>query len=162
MRALPAACVSPPTMPSADSCTAIKDDYSYLSPSLWLQAELCLLRLPPGFPAVPQYLSHTSSIKTVQASRRKTQNSQCVNNGFIKHTQITDGGLRGHACLCVARRQVIPHFWIGLPPDPTSRVGSRTGAPLSFLRTFPAPASSNPACQFLALGFPASFTQRFM
>ncbi len=25
----------------------------------WLQAEVCFLRLPPGFPAVPQYLSHT-------------------------------------------------------------------------------------------------------
>jgi len=25
----------------------------------WLQAEVCFLGLPPGFPAVPQYLSHT-------------------------------------------------------------------------------------------------------
>jgi len=25
----------------------------------WLQADVRLLRLPPGFPAVPQYLSHT-------------------------------------------------------------------------------------------------------
>jgi len=25
----------------------------------WLQAEVCFLRLPPGFPAVPLYLSHT-------------------------------------------------------------------------------------------------------
>ncbi len=25
-----------------------------------LQADVCVLRLPPGFPVVPQYLSHTS------------------------------------------------------------------------------------------------------
>ena len=25
----------------------------------WLQADVCFLRLPPGFPAVPPYLSHT-------------------------------------------------------------------------------------------------------
>jgi len=52
----------------------------------------------------------------------------CVNAGFIKHTQITDGGLHGHVptrpgCTTPQIRflYVAPHFWIGLPPDPTSR-----------------------------------------
>jgi hypothetical protein len=31
---------------------------------LQLQAELCLLRLPPGFPTVPHYLSHTVKTRT--------------------------------------------------------------------------------------------------
>ena len=121
-------------MPSADSCTAIKHDYSCLSLFLWLQTELCLLCLPPGFPVVPQYLSHTSRINTVQASRGKTQSFPCVNAGFIKHTQITDGGLRGH----VPTRPgcTTPHIQFLFPGSSPGQALPRTFG-LGFLQTPP-------------------------
>jgi len=37
-------------------------------------------------------------------------------------------------------------------------VGSRTGAPLNYFSTFPAPATSNPAFGFPELGFLANFS----
>jgi addiction module HigA family antidote len=36
----------------------------------WLQADVCFLRLPPGFPAVPQYLSHTFGCSPAPAQNR--------------------------------------------------------------------------------------------
>ena len=57
-------------MPSADFCTAVRVNYSTLS----------------------LYISKD----TVQISRGKTQSFLRVNAGFIKHTPIADGGLRGH------------------------------------------------------------------
>ena len=55
------ACFNPPTMPSADFCTALRLDYSTLSPY---------------------------SKDTVQISQGKTRNFQCINAGFIKHTPL--------------------------------------------------------------------------
>ena len=53
----------------------------------------------------------------------KTQNLVRVDAGFIKHTQITDGGLYGHVPARPERTTplirflfVVPRFWIGLPP----------------------------------------------
>ena len=42
--------------------------------------------------------------------------------------------------------------------DNESAVGSRTGAPLKYFSTFPAPATSNPAFGFPELGFLANFS----
>jgi hypothetical protein len=88
-------------MPSADFCTAVREDYS--SPSLL-------------------------SEDTVQISQGKTRGFQCINAGFIKHTPVADGGLRGHVptrpgCTTPQIRflYVALHLRIGLPPDPASR-----------------------------------------
>ena len=94
------------TMPSADFSHEVRADYSTLS----------------------QFQSHATSQGTWETSQGKTQNSPCVDAGFIKHTQTADGGLRCHVptrpeCTTPHIRFlfVAPHFWIGLPPDPTSR-----------------------------------------
>ena len=75
-------------------------------------------------------LSHAISRKRLamavwQTSRGKTRNCRCVDAGFIKHTPIVDGGLRGHVptrpgCTTPNIRFlfVAPHLWIGLPPGP--------------------------------------------
>ncbi len=44
----------------------------------------------------PQAGSHATSQGTEETSRGKTQNLPRVNAGFIKHTPLADGGLRGH------------------------------------------------------------------
>ncbi len=89
------------TMPSADFSHAVRKDCSSLSRSNTTHER------PPGV---------------------KHQNVPCVDAGFIKHTPNADGGLRCHVptrpeCTTPQIRflYVAPHFWIGLPPDPTSR-----------------------------------------
>ena len=93
-------------MPSADFSPAVNVDPSTLS----------------------QFRSHATSQGTVETSRGKTQNLPRVNAGFIKHAPLADGGLRGHVPTRPERTTppirflfVAPRFWIGLPPDPTSR-----------------------------------------
>ena len=46
----------------------------------WLQAEVCFLCLPPGFPAVPQYYSHTFGCSPVPLQKRAS--------GFPIHTAL--------------------------------------------------------------------------
>jgi hypothetical protein len=60
----------------------------------------------------------------VQISQGKTRNFQCINAGFIKHTPIADGGLRGHVptrpgCTTPQIRvlYVAPHLWIVEDPE---------------------------------------------
>ena len=56
-----------------------------------LQADVCFLRLPPGFPAVPQYLGHTSVVpqpltepdKRLSHIRLFTQTFSFGLNGFM-------------------------------------------------------------------------------
>ena len=93
-------------MPSADFSPAVNVDPSTFS----------------------QFQSHATSQGTEEISRGKTQNLLRVNAGFIKHAQITDGGLHGHVPARPERTTplirflfVAPRFWIGLPPDPVSR-----------------------------------------
>jgi hypothetical protein len=106
MRSLPAACFTPPNMPSADSSHAVRVDLSPLS----------------------QFQSHATSQGTWEISRGKTQSLLRVNAGFIKHAPFADGGLRGHVPTRPERTTphirflfVAPRFWIGLPPDLASR-----------------------------------------
>ena len=73
-----------------------------------LQAEVCFPCLPPGFPAVSPYFSHTSFPDNLQASRSKTQNVPCVDAGFIKHAPAWREGLCCHACLCGSARRQVP------------------------------------------------------
>ena len=93
-----------PTMPSADFCHTVKFDCSHLSHAISRK------RL---------------AMAVWQTSRGKTRNCRCVDAGFIKHTPIVDGGLRGHVptrpgCTTPHIRFlfVAPHLWIGLPPGP--------------------------------------------
>jgi len=58
----------------------------------------------------------------------KTQSLPRVDAGFIKHAPPADGGLCGHVPTRPERTTprirflfVAPRFWIGLPPDRTSR-----------------------------------------
>ena len=90
----------PPTMPSADFCTAVTSDCSGVS----------------------------CSLNTVQTSRGKTLNFPCVDAQFIKRTPIADGGLSGH--VPTGPEYVTPHigflfvasqFCVGLPSDPALR-----------------------------------------
>ena len=98
-----------PTMPSADSCHTVKVDCSSFSHAISRK------RL---------------AMAVWQASRGKNRNFRFPINrdGFIKHTPIADGGLRGHVptrpgCATPNIRFlfVAPHLWIGLPSDNTSR-----------------------------------------
>jgi hypothetical protein len=93
-------------MPSADFSPAVNVDPSTFS----------------------QFQSHATSQGTEEISRGKTQTLLRVNAGFIKHAQITDGGLHGHVPARPERTTplirflfVAPRFWIGLSPDPISR-----------------------------------------
>jgi hypothetical protein len=61
-------------MPSAEFSHAVKADCSALS----------------------QFRSHATSQGTWEISPGKTQNVSRVAAGFIKHTPLADGGLRGH------------------------------------------------------------------
>jgi len=93
-------------MPSADFRQTVNSDLSLFS----------------------QFLSHARSRGTWRISQSKIQNVPHVNAGFIKHTPLADGGLRGHVPTrpeCTTPRIrflfVAPCFRIGLPPDPASR-----------------------------------------
>ena len=95
------------TMPSADFSIAVRIDCSILSQNS---------------------VARDFSKGTMETSRGKTQSFQRVNAGFIKHTPIADGGLRGHVptrpgCTTPQIRflYVAPRFWIGLPSNPASR-----------------------------------------
>ena len=75
-----------------------------------------------------QFPSHATVRGKGEISRGKTQHLPCVDAGFIKHTPIADGGLCRHVptrpeCTTPPIRFlfIAPQFWIGLPPDPTSR-----------------------------------------
>ena len=93
-----------------------------------LQAEVCFLGLPPGFPAVPLYLSHTFRSDTEQASRGKTCDLPRVDVGFIKHAlqrmedfMVTCPFVPGYATPHTRFLFVAPRFRIELPPHATSR-----------------------------------------
>jgi hypothetical protein len=95
-----------PTMPSADSSAAISPDYSALSPFPW----------------------HATSLGTAEASRGKLSYRRCIDAGFIKHSPLMDGGLRGRMPArpdCTTPRirfvSLAPHLRSTLPSDAPSR-----------------------------------------
>jgi hypothetical protein len=96
------------TMPSADFSHTVRDRLLFPQP-------IRLARDAPG--------QHERSPRV----RHRTLSR--VNAGFIKHTPVVDGGLHGHVptgpeCTTPHIRFlfVAPRFWIGLPPDPASRL----------------------------------------
>ena len=91
-----------------------------------LQVEVCFLRYPPGFPAVPSYLNHTLGIDTLQTSRGKTQSFLPVNAGFIKHTPLR---MEDFAVTC----PLVP----GVPHLGSGSCTSLRAFELSFLQTPP-------------------------
>lgn len=79
-----------------------------------LQVDLCLLRLPAGFPPVPHYLNHTFVIDTMQTSQGKTRNFRCANAGFIKHIPLQ---MEDFAVTCPLSPNV-PHLLSGFCSSP--------------------------------------------
>ena len=76
----------------------------------------------------------------MQASRGKTHNLPHVDAGFIKHTLMENGGLRGHVparpgCTTPQIRflYIAPCFCVGLPSHPASRQRSCPFASLRLL-----------------------------
>ena len=112
-----------------------------------LQAKLCLLRLPSGFPAVSHYFSHTSFADDLQVSRGKTQNSPCVSAGFIKHTHLR---MEDFAVTCQLV-QSVPHLVSGSCSSP------RTFG-LGFLQT---PPHGDAPALLLAFGSPFTWHRDF-
>src|SRR5215510_8849193 len=88
--------------------------------------DVCVLRLPPGFPAVPQYLRHTSVVPPALTGRVEGRRACC-------RWRVSS------SALSIAE-------WVHS----------------STVATFPAPATSNAACGFPALRFPACFIPRVM
>ena len=78
-----------------------------LPPSSRLYQGLLCFALPAEVRSLDSLsLPRTPSTARCQPERHRTLTR--VDAGFIKHTPLADGGLRGHACLCVSARRQVP------------------------------------------------------